>query len=171
MAISRGILTDLFCNAAMILARRSWADRFPRSRVIGACGPGMIGSLRPCFPIELVLRYPLQPLLLASLLLREASAPPRSSRDEAPRPRWWLGPLHLRSLGLPRLRSIPLPRRSDRPWRRSRTSPHLRDRWHPTSLRRDRASSVQLRCHGLLPSPRARFRASPNRGAQAHRPP
>src|SRR5258706_3046066 len=53
------------CNAAMILARRSCADRFPRSRVIDACGPGLIGSLRPCFPIELALRYPLRPLLLA----------------------------------------------------------------------------------------------------------
>src|SRR5258707_7313109 len=89
----RGVLTSLSCNAAMILTRRSCADRFPRSRVIDACGPGMIGSLRPCFPIELVLRYPLQPLLLASLLLREASAPPRSSRDEVPRQRRLLRPL------------------------------------------------------------------------------
>jgi hypothetical protein len=40
MAIRRGVLSSLSCNAAVILARRSCTDRFPRSGVIDACGAG-----------------------------------------------------------------------------------------------------------------------------------
>src|SRR5260221_11294791 len=43
-------LTSLSCNAAMILARRSCADRFPRSRVIDACGAGYDRELTTMLP-------------------------------------------------------------------------------------------------------------------------
>src|SRR5258708_26785156 len=46
----RGVLTSLSCNAAMILARRSCADRFPRSRVIDACGAGHDRELTTMLP-------------------------------------------------------------------------------------------------------------------------
>src|SRR5260370_28076561 len=50
MAISRGILTNLFCNAAMLPARRSCVDRFPRSRVSDACGAGYDRELTTMLP-------------------------------------------------------------------------------------------------------------------------
>src|SRR5258708_39300563 len=50
MAISRGILTNLSCNAAMIPARRSCGDGFPRSRVIDACGGGYDRELTTMLP-------------------------------------------------------------------------------------------------------------------------
>src|SRR5260370_8696289 len=46
----RGVLTSLSCNAEMILARRSCADRFPRSRVIDACGAGYDRELTTMLP-------------------------------------------------------------------------------------------------------------------------
>src|SRR5260370_42619829 len=48
--LRRGVLTSPSCNAAMIPARRSCVDRFPRSRVSDACGAGYDRELTPILP-------------------------------------------------------------------------------------------------------------------------
>ena len=177
----RGLLPSLSRDVGTIQARYSCADRFQRSRVIDPCGAGYDREPTSMLPERNGFALPFAASFVALALIAGtigASAQPKpggapGGNQVAHRLRRWLGPPHPRWPGLPRPRSIPLPRRSGRLWPRvrCRISPHLRDRHHRTSPRRDRASSVRLRCHGLLPSPRARRRASPNRSAQAHRPP
>src|SRR5258707_12784640 len=95
MAIRRGILTNLSCNAAMILARRSCADRFPRLRVIDACGAGYDRELTTMLPDRIGFALPFAASFVGLSLIagsigasaqqpRRGAAPAAVARPAAP---------------------------------------------------------------------------------------
>src|SRR6266404_1575345 len=95
MAIRRGVLTSLSCNAAMILARRSCADRFPRSRVIDACGAGYDRELTTMLPDRIGFALPFAASFVGLSLIagsigasaqqpRRGAAPAAVARPAAP---------------------------------------------------------------------------------------
>src|SRR5258706_5134020 len=95
MAISRGILTNLSCNAAMIPARHSCADRFPRLRVIDACGAGYDRELTTMLPDRIGFALPFAASFVGLSLIagsigasaqqpRRGAAPAAVARPAAP---------------------------------------------------------------------------------------
>src|SRR5882724_11566332 len=95
MAIRRGVLTSLSCNAATILARHSCADRFPRSRVIDACGAGHDRELTTMLPDRIGFALPFAASFVGLSLIagsigaaaqqpRRGAAPAAVARPAAP---------------------------------------------------------------------------------------
>src|SRR5713226_9963160 len=86
---------SLSCNAAMILARRSCADRFPRSRVIDACGAGYDRELTTMLPDRVGFALPFAASFIGLSLIagsigasaqqpRRGAAPAAVARPAAP---------------------------------------------------------------------------------------